>query len=269
MSLIITIRTPEGAIMAADSRTTWSSNLSPDRTMVGIHFSDTTNKLFQAGDRFGISTCGDASINGRSISAWMDEFVQSDTMNETSVQTIANALGQYFVNLQPTKDVIFHVTGYEEIGQGNNVLSFYRVVVAANGGLHIVGPNQGCGASWDGETTTMTRLLKSCFIAEESVTNVINKCVINATQQDGTVVNRDIGSVITLPVGVPHFPEASINWGMFTLQEAIDFAVYAVRTTIATMRFQSLPVTVGEPIDLLVIKPNQVLWLSKKELHMS
>jgi hypothetical protein len=52
-----------------------------------------------------------------------------------------------------------------------------------------------------------------------------------------------------------------------TLQDAIDFAVYAVRTTIETMRFQQKEKTVGGPIDILVIKPNEVpTWIKRKEL---
>ena len=269
MSLIVTIRTPEGAIMAADSRTTWSSNLSADRTMVGIHFSDTANKLFLAGGRFGISTCGDASIGGRSISAWMEDFIQMSIRDEESVREVVDALGSYFVKLRPMKDVIFHVVGYESVGSNNTVLSFYRVSVCANGELQVQGPGRGCGASWDGEITTMSRLIKDCFIADATEIHHVQNLVVNQQDNNGKLTQMNFGDVVALPKNVLHFPEASIKWRMFTLQEAIDFAVYAIRTTIATLRFQSQPVTVGEPIDLLVIKPSQAMWLSKKDLHMS
>ncbi len=52
-----------------------------------------------------------------------------------------------------------------------------------------------------------------------------------------------------------------------TLQDGIDFAVFAIRTTIDTMRFQMCVKTVGGPIDVLVIKPSGAQWISRKELR--
>ena len=52
-----------------------------------------------------------------------------------------------------------------------------------------------------------------------------------------------------------------------TLQDAIDFSIYAIRTTIDTMRFQARPKNVGGPIDVLVITPDETRWIQKKELR--
>ena len=54
----------------------------------------------------------------------------------------------------------------------------------------------------------------------------------------------------------------------FTIQDAIDFAVYAIKTTAETMRFQLTAKTVGGPIDVLVLKPSEALWVKKKELKV-
>lgn len=269
MSLIVTIRTTEGAVMAADSRTTWSTTLSPDKTMVGIHFSDTANKLFLVGNRVGVSTCGDASVKGRSISSWMDEFIDVDCPSGESVSSIAGRLGEFFCNLKPKKNVAFHVTGYEDMDDGHTVLAFYKVNVSHNGEYAVSNAARGCGAAWDGEIVTISRLIKDCFIADVSDIVPVKNLVINSKDSEGKEITTNLGDVTAISPKALHFPEATIMWRSFTLQEAIDFAVYAIRTTIATMRFQSQPVTVGEPIDLLVIKPHQAMWLSKKELHMS
>lgn len=62
-------------------------------------------------------------------------------------------------------------------------------------------------------------------------------------------------------------PAQTILWNFFTLQDAIDFAKYAVETTINTMRFQNVVETVGNPIDILVIQPEKdPFWISKKGL---
>lgn len=58
---------------------------------------------------------------------------------------------------------------------------------------------------------------------------------------------------------MPHF---QIPWQFFTLQDAIDFAVYAIRTTIDSVRFLPRPKTVGGPIDVLVIRPHESEWIT-------
>lgn len=61
-------------------------------------------------------------------------------------------------------------------------------------------------------------------------------------------------------------PFEDILWGHFTLQDAIDFARYAVETTIQTMRFKNVVETVGGSVDILVITPDETRWLQKERL---
>ena len=67
------------------------------------------------------------------------------------------------------------------------------------------------------------------------------------------------GTYIDLPV-------EDILWGYFTLQDAVDFARYAVETTIQTMRFKNVIETVGGAVDILVITPDETKWLQKESL---
>ena len=62
-------------------------------------------------------------------------------------------------------------------------------------------------------------------------------------------------------------PQFEIPWGYFTLQDAVDFSTYSIRTTIDSMRFQVRPKTVGGPIDVLVIEPSRAYWVQRKALH--
>lgn len=86
----------------------------------------------------------------------------------------------------------------------------------------------------------------------------------------GDIVSRLIQPVATLdPDGnieqrLPHF---QIPWGFFTLQDAIDFCIFAVRSTSEAIRFQPRPKAVGGPIDVLVIRPDKAEWVRRKELH--
>ncbi len=62
-------------------------------------------------------------------------------------------------------------------------------------------------------------------------------------------------------------PYFQIPYQFFTLQDAIDFCVFAVRSTTDAIKFQPRPKTVGGPIDVLVIKPDEAFWVQRKELH--
>jgi len=59
---------------------------------------------------------------------------------------------------------------------------------------------------------------------------------------------------------------APIIWDAMAVQDAIDFAVYAIRTTIDTMRFQARPKNVGGSIDVLLLTPEEARWIQRKEL---
>ena len=56
-----------------------------------------------------------------------------------------------------------------------------------------------------------------------------------------------------------------VLWEAMTLQDAIDFSIYAIRTTIDTMRLQARPQTVGGPIDVLLISPEEAKFIQNKE----
>lgn len=58
-------------------------------------------------------------------------------------------------------------------------------------------------------------------------------------------------------------PNYDVPWGFFTLQDAIDFAIFAVKSTIDAIRFQLRAKTVGDPIDVLVVKPDDSHWVQK------
>jgi len=62
------------------------------------------------------------------------------------------------------------------------------------------------------------------------------------------------------------FQAAPVVWQAMNVQDAIDFGIYAVRTTIDTMRFEARPKTVGGPIDALVLTPLQEFWAPRKKL---
>lgn len=239
MSLIITLYVREGIVMAADSRLSLNSKLGAgDGTALSLSVgqTDSTHKLFQlAGTRVGISTVGDADVAGTPIGGYMQGFEETLGIDQDpTVEEVANKLLQYFRDLPGPPKVIFHVAGYcrlqEQLSQ-----QVWEVKVAEGTAKQVNVPTQQ-GAAWNGEPDVIARLLTPMW-----------------QKTDGDQYRQ--------------LPQFEIPWGYFTLQDAVDFAIYAIRTTIDSMRFQVRPKTVGGPIDVLVIEPSKAYWVQQKTLH--
>ena len=267
MSLIVTICTSEGLIMASDSRSTYNqTDVRGEKVIVkfGVHYTDTTYKTFLCDDRIGISTCGDGTICGKSIAGHIEDFIYNIYDKDNSVETISQKLGEYFNKLPEKNDVTFHVAGYKKENE-KDVAVVYKVSSIANQ-INLLSEDI-CGANWDGECATLTRLMKNSYVVSEENAIPIGTITLNSKNDDGTEKTTVLKNQIAIPGGALRQPELDIAWNHMTLQDGIDFAEYAIKTTIDTMRFQVASKTVGGPIDILVIKPNGTQWIRRKELH--
>ena len=235
MSFIISVYTNEGIIMASDSRTTYTSTINnPDGTVerhVGIQTTDTTYKTFLCQSRIGISTCGAADINGVPITGYIEDFITKETNAESTVETVAQGLLQYFSKFNPLPATIFVVAGYTQPDLNRQIM---RVFVSEK--LIVPVDSSEPGAAWNGEVDIFTKLVSPVAVKNS----------------DGSY--NDLLSFGT-------------GFNFFTLQDAINYAEYAVDVTIKTMFFQDRLKTVGGPIDILAIKPTGGFWIQRKELH--
>ena len=93
------------------------------------------------------------------------------------------------------------------------------------------------GAIWDGEIDILSRILTPVY------------------------------SYITQSNTYVEMPKYNVPFNHFTIQDAIDFAKYAIQATIDTMKFQERVKTVGGAVDILIIKPDNAFWIARKELH--
>lgn len=219
--------------MASDSRITFTTTEPPvngvQNVKLGTHISDTTYKTFLTPANVGISTCGNASLNNRTIASYIENYIETHS-TETVLQ-IKDSIRNYFRALKQDLATTFIVAGYVKDEEGNSTPHCFRVNIAANSVEDLTANN----AVWDGEYEVMTRLIKGYY----------------RKKADGTY---------------QEIQENEILWQYFTLQDAVDFARYAVQVTIDTMRFQKTVKTVGGPVDVLVIRPEGGKWISRKEL---
>lgn len=236
MSFLIAVHVNEGIVLASDRRTTYTNTTTKDNKVIqriGIHTTNSTDKTFLCPNNAGISTCGDASLLGKPITGFIQEMIREQIGADCKVEDMPQVIVNYFNGLPQIPNTNFFVAGYDITDSGKRQL-LYKVNVKSQEIKQVDTSAQ--GASWDGETYTLTRLI-----------------------QDVAIKTSD-GKYMDLPF-------ENILWGYFTLQDAVDFARYAVETTIQTMRFKNVVETVGGEVDILVITPDKTTWLQKESLR--
>lgn len=156
MSIIVTVYIPEGIIMATDSRLTGTA-INENGIKYKYTLSDNSQKLFLIkNDSIGISCCGDAVIGGKSVGDFIRNFEIEKVQKDDNINEITEKLIIYTMD-KHGEGVSYYVCGYLEdepyvykienhnmdrqnIGKENRVLR---------------------GATWNGETSILTRLLLS------------------------------------------------------------------------------------------------------------
>lgn len=235
MSFLIAVYVNEGIVLASDRRSTYSNTTMIDGRIIqriGIHTTNSTDKTFVCPNGAGISTCGEATLLGAPITGYIQEVIRTKISEDCDVEEIPNILIQYFNDLSTVPDTNFIVAGYKVINEKKEQ-KVYKVNIKTRAINAVDTVNQ--GATWDGETLTLTRLLQNIAIVDEN------------------------GNCNLLPF-------EPILFEYFTLQDAVDFARYAVETTIQTMHFKNVVETVGGEVDILVITPDETKWLQKAAL---
>jgi hypothetical protein len=238
MSLIVTLYVPEGIVLAGDSRLTlnWITKSATGEQTHSISASDSNNKIFVIKDKFGLGTFGTASINGIPIAGFINQFTEQFVKEDTTIDEMPQLLLDFFGNQFNHPAINFYLIGYKvEQGISTPYAYFTNIAEKSYNRINATGDKVINGANWGGEIEVLSRLIQSVKV-----------------NQGGNWVE---------------LPNSSIPWDYMTLQDAIDFSLYAVRTTIETIRFQQKEKTVGGPIDILVLKPNEKpIWINKKEL---
>ena len=238
MSFIITLYVREGIVMASDSRLTFNARQQDGDsqvTQIAVGLTDSHQKLFLGPGNIGIATFGAAEVEGVPIAGYIESFMDEHLARDgCPVEEVPHAILDYFRVLPGPPNAGFLISGYQVVG-GVAEQRVWETLIGPENVTQVNKPGIQ-GAWWRGEIDVLARLVQPV-----------------GRQDDG-------GEFKPLPY-------YHIQWRFFTLQDAIDYAIYAVRVTIDTMRFQPRPKTVGGPIDVLVIKPNEAFWVQHKTLH--
>jgi hypothetical protein len=236
MSFVITVYVPTGIVMASDSRQSISiEGKSPDgKPMPKIETvsSDFAYKTFLlATQAVGINTFGDSLLGKITIESHIKRFSEEVLDDGDDVTSIPRKLVDFFRKDFPQADTAFHVAGYKRIERKSTPHIFL------------------CHVGKDS-------------VQRQNLTHNAEKVVYGATWGG----QADVIASLLQPTQSQ--PKPPIIWDAMTVQDAIDFGIYAVRTTIDTMRFQARPKNVGGPVDVLLIRPDEPPgWIQRKELR--
>ena len=220
MTIVVGVLAPDGIVLSADSRTTYSTENGRHRIA-----SDSTEKVFPS-HRFAVATWGEAFIGPNTVAGVMSEFNASIAKRPPDdVEEFTIALGKFFdarlkevaeaagtpIPADEPPRIGFLVAGYDEEGVGH-----IREVF-------VPGPTHG-------EESLTTRF--GGFVPRGQ-TDVINRLVggIDWAAIDG--LGHEIPEDLSEKLG-------DLQYEMLypiTVQDAIDLASFLIRTTIDMQRF--------------------------------
>lgn len=306
MSLAINTTTPEGIVLAADSRQVYRNR----KKMARIG-SDNASKLFQLNERIGVAVTGLAFLTEdgvpKNISKFIEEFKQETDVKKLDVKDIAEKLYRLFNekwqeqlnNLSEKIRADLHRQGCEvlEIKKEQYRVKFRFKDPQGNirDSIARVDPINLLIAGYNKDSSHEVYL---CYIPSEiqkkrdsrergkeyganwiGQTDVVQRIVLG---YDGRVTNIKFVQEAARKLGQEEVNkqlrnlEYVIQWGTMTLQDAIDFCTLMIQTTSAIQRFSDgiaadpgdIP-GVGGFVDVAVITPDKgFVWVSKKKLKV-
>jgi hypothetical protein len=258
LTVAIAVTVADGIVLAADSRTT--------AQLGGVYraVSDTTDKVFVVSSR-AVATFGWAFLERRSIAAHMAEYAVVGTKSGDTVKEFAESLIAHFdpkvkaaqaagPQIQPGQVALgFLVSGYDK-GVGVT----YQAILPSGAVTEMSRTDTNPGAVWQGQTDVIARLFKGLDWAL-----LANLAAANNLTTEFTALR-------------PVLDQLSYNFAFdaINLQDAIDLAILAIRSTIDVQRltFGTVAGTptvpgVGGPIQVLVVRPTGCEWLQRSVLR--
>ena len=265
MTICVSVRIPEGLILAADSMVTLEGTVNTgEGAKAGVlQTFESANKVSQVKDYpIGVMTWGIASISSRSIPSLIMEWeygLGSLLVNaDFSVRKMADGLHEFiherYNKSYPATErrprLGMFIGGYS----GGQFFSEQFFCEWPNRvGWQEVRPNKSdgspdFGANWFGQVDALDRLVHGYD------RNGIKELVKRGADKE--VVQKWIED---------HVSELPLVFDGMPIQDAVDFANYAVQLTIGRFRFSMGVPVCGGDVDIAVITPDALHWAQRKQ----
>ena len=258
MSLVVSLRIPDGIVVAADSLATSHTLLEFVAQEVEVecphckekisgkefHFppvpipfsaSSYTQKLFPLQGKFALSSVGQGIINNQSIYYHIKQF---ELLNKSigSLRETLNALITYF-----EQQLLAQFPKYKEEAPKD----WHPL------GIHINGYED-----VEGKVIPVTY---EAFIGRDNV--------VRRRDTIGCTIGGDMSVVQKLWEIGKADPRRSFKYSLFSLQDAIDLSEFLITTTSTFQRFANEVSTVGGEVDIALLTPfYDFQWMKRKQL---
>lgn len=258
MTLVVSLRVPDGIVLAADSLQTTQVAIVPgvkdfkvknpktgDEISIGdlnlppiampTSTSSYAQKLFSFREKFGVATFGSAVINNRTIYNHIKNLeITSKDQKINSVSEVGKLLMDYFsTQLQDQ----LKTTG-QSLAKGQIVMGFQVVGYETQNDLF-------------GHTVEVV-------IGETSSSRMIDG--IGCTVSGDTEVVRKIWEI-------GKGTNRAANYASFSLKDAVDYVEFLITTTASFQRFANMIPTVGGAVDIgLITNYSEFKWIKYKDL---
>ncbi len=235
MSLIVSVRTPDGIVIASDSLLSAIANEKGRESP--ITFSN-TQKILPFYEKYAVGIVGAGLIANKSVFSVIRLFEQKLKETNTSfdgVTDIAQKIGDHIHNL--LKDQLAHENkNVSDLEPGKPIL-----------GLLIIGYD---------DTNPIT---VEVHVGEEVQCNV---------RKEYGCTYMGNGKILQLFWRLyKEHPENQPVYPLLSLQDSVDYAEFLIQTTILHQRFSRTTPNVGGDIDVAIITPlNKFQWIRQKPL---
>lgn len=239
MTIVTSVKVRDGLVLATDSMTQLQGRNASGQSMVIKTYSN-AKKLFQIEELpMGVMSYGVGNIGPKSIQGFMREFKQNihsknvKDVTEALLAFIRPAFDAEYGSLTPIPELGFFVAGYSEDAAFADEWEF---LLPRDREPISVRPQTTFGASWRGIWPPFTRLYKGYD------TRIQEKLREQGLLSDS--VEKALDSF-----------EAQVAFDGMPVQDAVNFAVFILQTTIGMSTFEVGPSSCGGPLQVATILP--------------
>lgn len=256
MSLVVSLRVPDGIVAAADSvslaqtilefvaqdlrcpsckEKISAQDIGIPAIPVPFSASSYTQKLFSLYDDFSLSSFGQGIINNRSIYYHVKQFERANR----KLANLVEARDAFISYLE--QELLHQLPKYKEEAPEN----WYPL------GFHLNG--------YEAVDGTQVGVTYEVHIGRQNI--------IHRYDTIGCTVGGDIKVVQQLWAIGKEDPRLQFKYGLFSLQDAIDLSEFLIEATSSFQRFANQVPTVGGETDVALITPFRGFqWIKRKKL---
>ncbi|MBA7683996.1 hypothetical protein ES703_92384 [subsurface metagenome] len=266
MTIIASVKVRDGVVLGTDSMTQIQATIDEQGNKAVIKTYSNAKKLFQIGEApigammYGIGNIGQRSIEGLMLDFCDTKYHSLSKEKRRSIKGIADALFEFFGELYQAefanvpeekrkRDFIlgFFIAGYSK---EKPFVQEWEFLLPRDSETKEVRPNDAFGASWRGVNLPFTRLLKGFDPRIEM------KLREHGIGDD--VIKESLRSW-----------KVEVVYDGMPLQDAINFVVFILKTTIGLTSFEIGAPSCGGPLQVACILPDSTFrWIAQPQLSI-